>query len=63
MNNWPDAHNNHGVDGQNQGYADGSAAWVPRSEHIETFIRGLETPPVVSPLPLDNPDACSVEVR
>ncbi|MCE2654554.1 MAG: prepilin-type N-terminal cleavage/methylation domain-containing protein [Planctomycetaceae bacterium] len=45
VNNWPDAHNNHGVDGQNQGYADGSAAWVPRSEHIETFIRGLETPP------------------
>lgn len=39
INNWPEAHNNHGSAGLNIGFADGHARWVAAGEDlIETYL-------------------------
>jgi prepilin-type N-terminal cleavage/methylation domain-containing protein len=37
-NNWPDAENNHGVDGLNLGYIDGHAGFHNRAEYVRSAI-------------------------
>ena len=45
MNNWPEAHNNHGAAGLNIGFADGHVAWTPRGPGlIKTYLNsGMTT--------------------
>ena len=45
MNNWPEAHNNHGAAGLNIGFADGHVAWVARGPGlIKTYLQGEDDP-------------------
>jgi len=39
LNNWPDPHNNHGDDGLNMSFLDGSARWIPRRDLVVTYVR------------------------
>ncbi len=44
-NNWPEPWNNHGSDGLNSAFCDGSASWVPRRDLLETYLySGFEPP-------------------
>ncbi len=45
VNNWPEQWNNHGENGVNAAFCDGSARWVPRRDLMKTFMDGYETPP------------------
>jgi prepilin-type N-terminal cleavage/methylation domain-containing protein len=45
-NNWPDPWNNHGVDGYNESFVDGHAAWIATgSDMIKMYLDGYDTPP------------------
>jgi prepilin-type processing-associated H-X9-DG protein len=45
MNNWPEAHNNHGPDGVNMGFADGHVEFIPRGPGlIKTYMAGYQGP-------------------
>lgn len=45
MNNWPEAHNNHGKDGVNIGFGDGHVEFVQRGPGlIKTYIAGYQGP-------------------
>jgi prepilin-type N-terminal cleavage/methylation domain-containing protein/prepilin-type processing-associated H-X9-DG protein len=45
MNNWPEAHNNHGKDGVNIGFGDGHVEFVPRGPGlIKTYLAGYQGP-------------------
>jgi prepilin-type N-terminal cleavage/methylation domain-containing protein/prepilin-type processing-associated H-X9-DG protein len=39
---FPDAGDNHGVDGGNIVFGDGHAEWVPRKKYVGSFIRGTD---------------------
>jgi prepilin-type N-terminal cleavage/methylation domain-containing protein/prepilin-type processing-associated H-X9-DG protein len=39
---FPDAGDNHGVDGGNVVFGDGHAEWVPRKKYVGSFIRGTD---------------------
>ena len=39
LNNWPDEHNNHGDDGLNMSFLDGSARWVGRADLVVTYVK------------------------
>lgn len=46
INNWPDAWNNHGVEGYHVGFVDGHAAWVKADENlIKMYLDTYEEPP------------------
>jgi prepilin-type N-terminal cleavage/methylation domain-containing protein len=45
MNNWPEAHNNHGPAGLNMGFGDGHVEWVPRGPQvIRAYMEGYQGP-------------------
>jgi prepilin-type N-terminal cleavage/methylation domain-containing protein/prepilin-type processing-associated H-X9-DG protein len=45
MNNWPEAHNNHGAAGTNMGFADGHAEFVQRGPGlIKKYLAGYQGP-------------------
>jgi prepilin-type N-terminal cleavage/methylation domain-containing protein/prepilin-type processing-associated H-X9-DG protein len=45
MNNWPEAHNNHGTAGLNIGFADGHVSWTNRGPGlIRTYLNGYDDP-------------------
>jgi prepilin-type N-terminal cleavage/methylation domain-containing protein/prepilin-type processing-associated H-X9-DG protein len=51
VNNWPDAHNNHGVEGMNAGYCDGHARFVRTGRQlIAMFLSGYYDPGLPSAL-------------
>ncbi len=39
LNNWPDEHNNHGDDGINMAFLDGSARWIQRADLVVTYVK------------------------
>lgn len=41
---YPNAGDNHGVDGANVTFADGHAEWVPTKKYVGSFIRGTDEP-------------------
>lgn len=44
MNNYPDARNNHGVEGVNIAFGDGSVRWVPAKETMKTYMASHNGP-------------------
>lgn len=44
MNNYPDRTNNHGVDGLNIAFGDGSVRWVPAAETLKTYVASHNGP-------------------
>ncbi len=44
MNNYPDRNNNHGIEGVNVAFGDGSVRWVPAKETLKTYLASHNGP-------------------